>query len=45
MNAKADPVTGVEHGYEPNYLAETQAWADGFYRKGTLKEQRRLTFR
>jgi phosphatidylserine/phosphatidylglycerophosphate/cardiolipin synthase-like enzyme len=45
VNAKADPVTGAEHGYEPNYLAETSAWTDGFYRKGTLKEQRRLTFR
>jgi hypothetical protein len=44
-NAKADAVTGAEHGYEPNYLAETPAWAEGFYRKGTLEEQRRLTFR
>jgi phosphatidylserine/phosphatidylglycerophosphate/cardiolipin synthase-like enzyme len=45
VNAKADAITGVEHGYAPNYLAETAAWADGFYAAGTLKEQRRLTFR
>jgi len=45
VNAKADAVTGAEHGYEPNYLDETPGWASGFYAKGTLKEQRRLTFR
>ena len=45
VNARADPVTGAEHGWEPNYLDETPAWADGFYAKGTLKAQRRITFR
>jgi len=45
VNAKADAVTGVEHGYEPNYLAEDGSWAADFFKKGTLKEQRRLTFR
>ena len=45
VNAKADPVTGAEHGYAPNYLDETPGWTSGFYQKGSLKAQRRLTFR
>ena len=42
VNAKAKD--GKEDGYEPNYLAEDDSWTAGFYKPGTIKYKRRVSF-
>ena len=43
VNTKAD-ASGNADGYEPNYLAEDDSWTNGFYKPGTVKYRRRVSF-